>query len=116
MPLRPVTSVRRLGSPVAKAAFQVSSLQPFGAEITGADLGGSLSASSDLAQNLRRELDAHGLLVVRNQKFLPDDHLAVSSIFGDIFPLPPRYQHERSTDQSVPNRNGDRSAENPTEA
>ena len=90
MPLRPVTSVRRLGSPVAKAAFQVSSLQPFGAEIVGADL-------SDVdADNLRRELDAHGLLVVRDQKFLPDDHLAVSSIFGEIFPLPPRYQHERS--------------------
>ena len=96
MPLRPVTSVRRLGSPVAKAAFQVSSLHPFGAEIIGADLGGSLSASSDLAQNLRRELDAHGLLVVRGQEFRPDDHLAVSSIFGEIFPLPPRYQHERS--------------------
>ena len=96
MPLRPVTSVRRLGSPIAKAAFEVSPLRPFGAEIIGADLGGSISASSDLAQNLRRELDAHGLLVVRNQKFLPDDHLAVSSIFGEIFPLPPRYQHERS--------------------
>ena len=90
MPLRPVTSVRRLGSPVAKAAFQVSSLQPFGAEIIGADL--SLSASSDV----RRELDAHGLLVVRDQNFHPDDHLAVSSMFGEIFPLPPRYQHERS--------------------
>ena len=90
MPLRPVTSVRRLGSPVAKAAFQVSSLHPFGAEIIGADL--SLSASSDV----RRELDAHGLLVVRDQKFSPDDHLAVSSMFGEIFPLPPRYQHEQS--------------------
>ena len=51
---------------------------------------------------LRAALDAHGLLVIRDQlNFRPEDHLALAQCFGDVFPLPPRFQHSRAPHKDI---------------
>jgi alpha-ketoglutarate-dependent taurine dioxygenase/uncharacterized cupin superfamily protein len=74
-------------------------LSPFGAELSGLDLRAALEsgAASALAAQLRVALNARGLLVVRDQHDLqPAHHTQCAQLFGDIFPLPERFQHTRS--------------------
>jgi taurine dioxygenase len=55
-----------------------------------------------VVEDLRAALDKHGLLVVREQDhFQPEDHIALAQCFGDIFPLPPRFQHARAPHRDI---------------
>ena len=75
-------------------------MEPFGAQVI-VDLPSVLSSSvadqQTLSGRLQSELDAHGLLLFRNQHTLsPENHLAIAKWFGSVFPLPTRYQHDKS--------------------
>ena len=51
---------------------------------------------------MRQALDEHGLLLFRGQSDLkPEHHVALSSWFGTVFPLPPRFQHPRAPHADV---------------
>ena len=79
-----------------------------GAEVRGFDLAKALdgdavaassssSSSLSLKDKLRAALDAHGLLVFRDQHALrPEHHVRCARLFGDVFPLPERFRHARS--------------------
>jgi len=82
------------------AAFPVRPHAPLGAHVD-LDLREVLQRepahARGVAERLRAALDAHGLLIFRDQHALaPADHLAVAEWFGQIFPLPERFQHPRS--------------------
>ena len=70
-----------------------------GAEVQHFDLVAALDADDPaaLAARLRAALDEHGLLLFRDQRDLtPEHHVRTARLFGEVFPLPPRFQHERS--------------------
>ena len=70
-----------------------------GAEVQHFDLVAALDADDPaaLAARLRAALDEHGLLLFRDQRDLtPEHHVRTARLFGSVFPLPPRFQHERS--------------------
>ena len=75
-----------------------------GAEVD-LDLGHLLTATdlgqTRVASHLRDLLDTHGLLVLRNQRLDPGQHLALAQWFGPVFPLPPRFQHEKSPHTNI---------------
>jgi len=64
--------------------FTVNRLSPvIGAEVLGIDL--SLQISDQQFSKLRQAwLDANGVLVIRNQKLTPDQHIAFSRRFGEL--------------------------------
>lgn len=68
---------------ISSQAFQITPLSgPLGAEITGLDLGLPLSGL-DLAR-IRMALVKHGLLVFREQRITPEQHIAFSRRFGPL--------------------------------
>ena len=69
-------------------AMHVTPLEPFGAEVT--------SISRAARGDLRAALYEHGLLLLRRQRMDAADHIALAELFGNVFPLPSRFQHERS--------------------
>ena len=79
-------------------AFALSPLHPFGAEthfnLPKALLNGNMA---QLSAQLSEALDEHGLLLFRNQQNLgPETHIQTARLFGDVFPLPDRFQHKES--------------------
>lgn len=68
---------------ISSQAFQITPVSgPLGAEITGLDLGLPLSGL-DLAR-IRMALVKHGLLVFREQRITPEQHIAFSRRFGPL--------------------------------
>lgn len=68
---------------ISSQAFQITPLSgPLGAEITGLDLNLPLSGL-DLAR-IRMALVKHGLLVFREQRITPEQHIAFSRRFGPL--------------------------------
>ncbi|HLJ19632.1 MAG TPA: TauD/TfdA family dioxygenase, partial [Stellaceae bacterium] len=57
-----------------------------GAEVRGADLGAPLRNS--VTAELRRAFVEHGVLFFRNQTLTPEQHLAISRIFGPLVRMP----------------------------
>ena len=89
-------------------AFSVTPLEhlSFGAVVVGLSLRkalGDAAASAAVAEQLRRELDRHGLLVLHDADggLEPKLHLALSELLGPVFPLPPRFQHARSPHHDI---------------
>ena len=70
-----------------------------GAEVHGVQLNSNLGR--DTAEQLRAALDLHGLLVFRDQQLQPEHHLAIAGMLGDVFPLPARFQHEKSPARDI---------------
>lgn len=77
--------------------------QGFGATITGSTLSlqkalADVDQAVAVAEHLRRRLDQHKVLLWRHpeSELRPQDHVALAELLGSIFPLPPRFQHERS--------------------
>jgi len=68
----------------ATQAFDIRPLRdaPLGAEIIGLDLGQALAAE-DLAR-IRNALVEHGVLVFREQRITPEQHIAFSRRFGPL--------------------------------
>ena len=96
------TVAAALGLPMRlPASLHATPLSRFGAEITGVSLRSSL-ACEHVAAQVRLALDEHGLLLFRGQSDLrPEDHVALGSWFGRVFPLPPRFQHPRTPHADV---------------
>lgn len=71
-------------SAAARNTFTIRRLDdaPLGAEITGLDLGQPL-AEEDLAR-IRSALVEHGVLVFREQRITPEQHIAFSRRFGPL--------------------------------
>ena len=84
----------------AASCLTLEPLSPIvGAEVQNFDLVAALDTDDPaaLAAKLREALDQHGLLLFRDQHDLrPEHHVKTAKLFGAVFPLPPRFQHEKS--------------------
>ena len=75
-----------------------------GAEVTGINLHTALAEADTvaIAERLQVEVDRHALLLFRGQSnFSPQNHLALASLLGKVFPLPPRFQHLQSPHRDI---------------
>lgn len=81
----------------------------FGAEITGMDCAAPIG--SDLAQALRAALARHLVIVLRDQRLDPDQHRALTRVFGEpavnpYAPGPPEHPEMTSIIKEADERTG----------